>query len=236
MIKNQSVLALITARGGSKGLPGKNIRHLHGKPLINWTIEAAQASPSIDTIVLSTDDNIIAGIAKSCGVRVPFFRPDYLANDKASSIDVVFHALKMLDQIGEKYEILVLLEPTSPLRETSDIEKSLSILTESSTGSVVSVCRSENQHPDFLYYLDSNSKIVPFTNKFSTSIRRQDLNSVYFPEGTIYASYIETLYQKKSFFHANTHAYEIPKWKSIEIDDIYDFVMAEAIMTYEKYF
>lgn len=229
------MLGLITARGGSKALPGKNIRLLLGKPLMNWTIEAALAAPSIDSVVVSTDDEAIAEVARSAGARVPFIRPEALASDTASSIDVVLHALDTLAQMGEHYDLVVLLEPTSPLRESSDIEQALSQLIEYRAGSVVSVCRAEIHHPAFMYRLTSNSKLIPFTNQQPTGLRRQDLKPVYFLEGTVYVSRIEVLRTQRSFYHQDTLAYEVPKWKSLEIDDIYDFVMVEALIRFKGY-
>jgi CMP-N,N'-diacetyllegionaminic acid synthase len=235
MIDNLSVLAVVTARGGSKGLPGKNIRPLIGKPLINWTIEAALAAPSIDSIVVSTDDEKIATVARSAGARVPFMRPSALASDTASSIDVLLHAIDTLEQIGESYDVVVLLEPTSPLRESCDIEQSLSQLIENRAGSVVSVCRAESHHPAFMYRQTSDSRLTPFTNQQPSTLRRQEIEPVYFLEGTVYCSHIDVLRAQRSFYHQDTLAYEVPKWKSIEIDDIYDFVMVEALMRFKEH-
>jgi len=236
MIDNLSVLAVVTARGGSKGLPGKNIRPMLGKPLISWTIDAALAAPSIDSIVVSTDDEEIANVSRSAGARVPFMRPISLASDTASSIDVLFHVIDTLEQMGEHYDLVVLLEPTSPLRNPSDIEQALSQLIENRAGSVVSVCRAESHHPAFMYRQTDDSRLMPFTNQQPTALRRQDIEPVYFLEGTVYCSHIDILRAQQSFYHQDTLAYEVPKWKSIEIDDIYDFVMVEALMRFNSSF
>jgi N-acylneuraminate cytidylyltransferase/CMP-N,N'-diacetyllegionaminic acid synthase len=207
-----------------------------GKPLISWTIDAALAAPSIDSIVVSTDDEEIANVSRSAGARVPFMRPISLASDTASSIDVLFHVIDTLEQMGEHYDLVVLLEPTSPLRNPSDIEQALSQLIENRAGSVVSVCRAESHHPAFMYRQTDDSRLMPFTNQQPTALRRQDIEPVYFLEGTVYCSHIDILRAQQSFYHQDTLAYEVPKWKSIEIDDIYDFVMVEALMRFNSSF
>jgi CMP-N,N'-diacetyllegionaminic acid synthase len=224
------VLGLIPARGGSKGLPGKNLRHLHGKPLLHHSVENALNASCISTVVVSTDDPNIAESAELAGAEVPFMRPPELAGDTTSSIDVLLHCLDWYGGKGQSFDIVTLIEPTSPLREISDIEKGINLLISKGHGSVVSVCESEGQHPSFSYRKDSNSKIIPFTGKQPTNIRRQDIDPVYFLDGTFYASFVKELRAQRSFYHENTYCFEVPKWKSLEIDDIYDFVMIEAIM------
>lgn len=235
MINNKRVLAVVTARGGSKGLPEKNIRPLLGKPLIEWTIAAGKAATSIDTLIVSTDDEKIAEIAKQAGARVPFARPAKLADDTASSIDVVLHAIDTLESMGEYYDIVILLEPTSPMRESSDIDEALKKLLSSDAKSIVSVCHAESQHPAFMYRLTQDSLLNPFSGKHPTNLRRQDIEPVYFLDGTLYASHIEVLRKEESFYHDNTLAFEVPKYKSFEVDDIYDFITIEALMKYKEY-
>ena len=234
MINTMRVVGVITARGGSKGLPSKNIRPLLGKPLIEWTIEAALSSKCIDTLVVSTDDGEIAQIARDAGARIPFVRPQHLASDTASSIDVVLHAIDSLAQMGEQYDVVVLLEPTSPLRDTFDIDDALSHLIKSCAGSVVSVCQAESHHPSFMYRMAEGLRLEPYSTHHPTALRRQEIEPVYFLDGTIYCSHIDELRLKRSFYHDNTHAYVVPKWKSLEVDDIYDFVMIEALFSYMK--
>ena len=234
MLGNLRVLGLVTARGGSKGLPGKNVRPLLGKPLIAWTIEAAKAAPSLDAVVVSTDDVAIADAARASGARVPFMRPRELAGDTASSVDVVLHAIDTLEQAGERFDIIVLLEPTSPLRQPEDIEQALALLRNSGAESVVSICRAESVHPAFMYRKDTQLRLQPFMDRHPTGVRRQELESLYFIEGTVYASRVDALRQKRSFYHGDTVGYEVPKWKSLEIDDIDDFVMVEALLQQRK--
>lgn len=229
MIDGFKVLGLIPARGGSKGLPGKNIRDLCGRPLIAWTIDAARASRCLDAVVVSTDDDGIAAIAASHGAEVPFGRPTELAADNASSIDVVIHAIDLLAAAGRVFDLVVLLEPTSPLREASDIDNGLSRMLSLGASAVVSVCRAESAHPAFMYRQRPDARLVPFMERQPTGLRRQEIEPLFFLEGSLYASRIDVLKAKRSFYHEDTIAYEVPKWKSLEIDDLDDFLMVEAL-------
>jgi CMP-N,N'-diacetyllegionaminic acid synthase len=146
VINANAVLGLILARGGSKGLPGKNLRPLRGKPLIGWTIEAAKQSRVLDALVLSTDAADIGAAGRSLGAEVPFMRPPELASDTATSIDAIVHALNWLAERGRSFEYLVLLEPTSPLREAADIDAAIAKLESTGAEAVVSVARAESVH------------------------------------------------------------------------------------------
>lgn len=229
MVSGYSVLGVVTARGGSKGLPGKNIRPLCGKPLIAWTIDAAFGAKLLDAVVVSTDDQQIASVAKQFGAEVPFLRPPELAGDTASSIDVVLHAIDALKESGRDFDIVVLLEPTSPLREPDDIRAALDKMLTAGAGAVVSVCRAESAHPAFMFRQGEDSRLRPFMERPPTGLRRQEIEPLFFLEGTVYASRIDVLRENRSFYHNDTVAYEVPKWKFLEIDDIDDFQMVEAL-------
>src|SRR3989339_1726633 len=146
MYKKKNIIAIIPARAGSKGLPGKNIRLLLGKPLISWTIEHALSSKYIDKVIVSTDDRKIAEISRKCGAAVPFIRPAKLATDKAKGIDVILHAVRWFEKKRNKFDLIMLLQPTSPLRTAGDIEAAIELLFEKKAGAVVSVCETEH-HP-----------------------------------------------------------------------------------------
>lgn len=234
MKNNWKVLCLVTARGGSKGLPGKNIRPLLGKPLIAWSIDAGLRAASADALVVSTDDEGIALAACAAGARVPFRRPAELAGDTSSSIDVVLHAIDWLAAAGEHYDVVVLLEPTSPLRESADIEAALELMAGQHAGAVVSVCRAESAHPAFMYRCDDNGRLQPFLERQPTGLRRQEIEPLYFLEGTVYASRIDALRARRSFYHEDTVGYEVPRWKSLEIDELDDFLMVEALLKYKE--
>jgi CMP-N,N'-diacetyllegionaminic acid synthase len=227
------VLALIPARGGSKGVPGKNLRDLCGKPLVAWTIECARAARGIRDIVVSTDSAEIADVARNWGSEVPFLRPAIHATDTATSMAVIEHALEWLAAHGRSYQAVVLLEPTSPLREPSDVEAALTLLEDAQT--VVSVCRAETIHPAFMYRRTADGRLTAFLEGECRAPRRQDTEDLYFLEGTVYASRLETLTAQKSFYHPGTISYVVPKWKSPEIDDELDLVVVEAIMRHRGF-
>ena len=234
MILEQKVLALVPARGGSKGLPGKNARSLCGRPLIQWSIDTALACDEIDAVLVSTDDDQIAAMAAAAGAEVPFLRPPALADDTASSIDVVIHALDFLESKGRVFDIVLLLEPTSPLREVADIHVALQRMVDTRAAAIVSVCRAESTHPAFMFRTTGQGRLEPFMSASPTGLRRQEIEPLFYLDGTIYASTVNALRQRRSFYHEDTLAYEVAKWKALEIDDIEDFQMVEAIAKYKE--
>lgn len=215
-------------------MPGKNIIVINGKPLIAWSIDCALKSKFIDTVIVSTDSKKIASVSKKYKADVPFLRPKKLSTDKASSIDVIFHCMDWLEQKKKYYDLIVLLEPTSPLRDTKDIDKAIELLfKEKKAESIVGVSKVESAHPDFLVKLEKNFLRPYKENKFKT-IRRQDISDLYFFEGSLYISYVESLKKHKTFYHKNTLSYIVPKWKSFELDDITDFYIIEALLKAKK--
>lgn len=223
------ILTVIPARGGSKGLPGKNIKHLINKPLIAWSIEQGMGSKYVNEVIVSTDSEEIADIARQYGARVPFLRPSHLAQDTSSTKDVLIHLIEELEKKGEFYDYLLLLEPTSPLRETSDIDASIEILVNTQGArSIVGVSRVEGQHPVFCITLTENG-FLESKNQFAT-FRRQDIDELYFYEGSIYLSEIQAYKESGTFYHEQTLGYRVPKWKSFEIDDEVDFIIVEALL------
>ena len=236
MYNNKTFLAIIPARGGSKGLPGKNIKELCGKPLISWSIESGFKSKYIDEVMVTTDSKEIANISKLYGANVPFLRPDYLSSDIATTFDAVKHAIDFYkNEIQKEFDYIILLEPTSPLREAIDIDNAIEILFDSNADSIVGICKTEDQNPAFLVKKDLKGFISGYENINMTVLRRQDIKSVYFFEGTVYISKTNVLLEKKTFYHQKTIGYEVPKYKSLEIDDMDDFIMAEAMMKYKGY-
>ena len=236
MYKGKTFLAIIPARGGSKGLPGKNIKKLCGKPLIVWSIEAGLKSKYLDEVATSTDCQDIADVSKQYGASTPFLRPGHLASDISTSFDAIKHAIDYYkNKLNKKFDYIVLLEPTSPLRESSDIDSAIENLMNSNADSIVGVGRTEDQNPAFLVLKDGNNYISGYENKNMEVLRRQDINDVYFFEGSVYISKVDTLLDKKTFYHQNTIGYEVSKYKSLEIDDMDDFIMVEAIMKHKGY-
>jgi len=233
MYKNKTIFGLIPARSGSKGIPRKNIKFLLGKPLIAWTIEQALASKYLDRVIVSTDDKEIAKIARNYGAEIPFIRPKALATDKAKTINVIIHAINFFKRKGVEFNYLALLEPTSPLRETEDIDKCIEILLNNHFGkTIVSVAKLESAHPEFNIIIDKKTgyiKKIDGTTNFNV-LRRQELQDVYFFDGTIYISEVKELVEKRSFYHKKTLAYIVPKWKLFEVDDLVDLICIESIM------
>lgn len=226
-------LALILARGGSKGLPGKNIKEFCGKPLIQWSIEHALGSKYVDHVAVSTDSENIASISLAAGADIPFIRPAYLSADTSSSIDALVHAIDFYESIGKYYEYILLLEPTSPLREVSDIDQCIEYSYSNDLEAVVSLTEAFSNHPRFMFKLGRTNSLSPYIESNildANNLRRQDLDKCYALDGTLYLSKITSLRKNKGFYHQRTHGIVLPKWKSIEIDDYDDFVMAEALM------
>jgi len=228
--KNNKILVIIPARSGSKGLPGKNIKKLCGRPLIAWTIEQAKSYENIDRIIVSTDDLKIADIAKRYGAEVPFIRPADLANDTASTIDVIFHAINWFKK-HEGYHpgYIMLLQPTSPFRTAEDIKNSITILRNKNTQAVVSVCETDH-HPWWSNTLDKDNSMKDFLRPGILNKRRQDLPIFYRINGAIYLSEKEYLYENNGFFGPDTFAYKMSKERSIDIDTELDFKFSEMVM------
>lgn len=219
------VLAIIPARGGSKGLPLKNIKMIAGKPLLAWTIEAAFKSKLIDQLIVSTDDQEIADVARKLGASVPFLRPTEFATDVASGMQPVFHALGELPG----FDYVVLLQPTSPLRDASDIDGSIQKCLTDGAVSCVSVTESLS-HPNHCYLLDDRGQMtlyVPNPEKFA---RRQDMPRVYCLNGAVYVAKVAWLKENKSFVGSETVSFVMPKDRSVDIDDLYDFEIAEFLI------
>ena len=234
MIDSKRVIALIPARSGSKGLPGKNTRVLAGKPLIAWPILASLKSKYIDDVIVTTDSEDIAAIAKQYGASVPWLRPEDLAGDGAKRIDVIRHAISNLNA----FTILVYLEPTSPLTEASDIDKALEILMQNKRAkSIVGVCESGCAHPEYSLKI-INGLLQPYTiSSFSDlKINRQGIDESFFFDGSLYISYVSSLEKYGEFYHDLTMPYQVPKWKSFEIDDLDDFKIVESIIKNKEIF
>lgn len=233
MIDGQRVLALVPARRGSKGLPLKNVRPLGGKPLLAWPIAAAKASRYVDKVIISTDCPEFAEVAAAAGAEVPFLRPAELASDTATSLSFVLHAIDQLALAGDRYDYIALLEPTSPLTESSDIDAALETLAGRRTDadSIVGVTPLIDAHPAFAVRLGNNDLLRPYAaTSFATLPRRQDIEPVYRLDGSLYISDIAALRREGGFYHERTLPFVMPRWKSFEVDDLLDFLCIEAII------
>ncbi|MCJ7431995.1 MAG: acylneuraminate cytidylyltransferase family protein [Anaerolineales bacterium] len=224
------ILGLITARGGSKGIPQKNIRDLAGKPLLAWTIEVALSSQCFDKVVVSTDDYRIAKVARDFGADVPFMRPFEMAQDDSSSMDAVLHAVHFLAN-HENYfpQYIMLLQPTSPLRSSVDIQKAIKIIQDKQADSVVSVT-TVHQHPYWMKTISPDGRLADFSPTERSYTKRQDLPTAYALNGAIYLARREVLLARSSFYGKNTFAYVMPSERSLDIDTPWEFHLAELIL------
>jgi len=238
MYKNKKILALIPARSGSKGLPGKNIKPLLGKPLISWTIEQVKNSKYVDKIVVSTDDKAIAKIAKKYGAEVPFLRPKELASDKSRVINTVIHALDFFKTKNLKFDYLALFETTSPLRKDDDIDVAIKKLidNEDVAESVVSVGEITSEHPLYSKKISKDGYIIPYfpLQEDTTSLRQELSVQAYFPYGVIYISKVSAIRKHKAVYPNRILPFYIERWQNYEIDDIWDFICIEAILNYKN--
>lgn len=224
------VLGIVPARGNSKGIPRKNLRLLLGRPLISYTLDAALESDALKRLIVSTDDPEIAAVAEDHGVEVPFKRPSELARDETPQIEVVLHALEVLEgSERSRYDVVVLLQPTAPLRSAEDIRSSVRMLLETGGDSVVSFCRVEQGHPFYMYTLDGN-KPRPLLDVPPQITRRQQFPEIYLRNGAIYATRRDVLVEQRSFYGRDTRAYVMPSERSINIDRETDLIFAEALL------
>lgn len=234
MIDGKSVLAIIPARGGSKGLPGKNIRPMCGKPLIGWTIEKANKCSYLDSVLVTTDDKEIAKVAQSFGAYVPFIRPAEFATDQSSTYSVIRHAVSYFkDTECKEFDYIVLLEPTSPLREDDDINKMLELIVarQDEYDSIVSVGE-VTEHPSIMKRLAADG-IEPFCPNLAQTTRRQDNAAAYFPFGVAYIAKTSSLLEENTFYTRRCMHFLIKRYQNYEIDDIYHFLCTESVMRYE---
>ena len=218
-------LAIIPARGGSKRLPNKNILDLNGKPLISWSIETAKKSKNIDEIVVSSDSDKILEIAKKYDVNI-IKRPDELATDTASSIDVIKHVIENYP----KYKYIVLLQPTSPLRTEKHIDEAIELLEKKNADAVISVCEMDHS-PLWSNILPENLSMENFLREDVKNKRSQDLPKYYRLNGAIYICKTDKFLEKNTFFlDQNIYAYVMDRKSSVDIDDEIDFKLAEIVL------
>lgn len=218
------ILAVIPARGGSKGVPRKNVKMLAGKPLIAWTIEEAKKSKYIDRVIISSEDEEILGVAKNYGCEVPFVRPKELAEDNTPGIEPILHAIS--ECTG--FEYVVLLQPTSPLRTVQDIDGCIKKILEYNAEFCVSVSRADKS-PYWMFTLN-NEKLVPVFPEEHKIANRQALPVSYAINGAVYVAKIDSLKKTKNFINDSTLSYIMPNESSIDIDTMQDFKVCEFLL------
>jgi len=229
-----SILCVISARGGSQGLPGKNIRQLLGKPLIAWTIESALKTPEIDRVVVSTDSKEIAIVARKFGAETPFMRPDALSGPEVGKFDVWKHALDSCEKYyNEKYEIFVDLDCTNPLRDTNDISSTIRQLRNSvkrGVDTVFTVCEARKNPYFNMVEADKGGVMHMSKTLVPTVIRRQDAPKVYEHVASIYAMLPIHVKTKDHLLSGHAEGYDIGFEKSIDVDSEFDFELVEYLM------
>ena len=229
MLDNLKILALIPARGGSKGIKNKNIFPLCGKPLISYTINVALKSKYIDDAVVTTDSKEIAAVAEECGADVPFLRPKELAEDNSTTLDAVVHAIKELDSMSRRYDILVLLQPTQPLRTAKDVDAAIETFIDRGRRDLVSVCEVDD-HPLLIRSVSESGELKKLIDCSSTC-RRQDMPKFYRVNGCIYINNIEDIDENTSF-NDNPIPFIMKKSHSVDIDEMSDLNTAEYYLNH----
>jgi len=228
------MIAIIPARGGSKGLPGKNIRNLVGKPLICHTIKAALDASSISRVIVSTDDDSIATTALECGAEVPFKRPKELADDESMVMDAYLYTVdRISDDSGTIIDSFVALLPTAPLRLAKDIDNAIEIFSEKEADSVISITEAEVPI-EWYRKIDHRGVLMDYFSNASAVKNRQDFNHLYIPNGAIYVFNTEKLRETRQYYMEKTYPYIMPKDRSADIDELLDFEWVEFLLQKEN--
>ncbi|HEV2560412.1 MAG TPA: acylneuraminate cytidylyltransferase family protein [Microvirga sp.] len=227
-----TILGLIPARGGSKGVPGKNIRPMCSRPLLAWTVDAARRSGVIGRILLSTDTQEIADVGRLEGCDVPFLRPPEISDDATPMHAVIEHALKWTQTEGRVPDIIVLLQPTSPLRDGSEIRAAVDLLRRENCDSVISVTEIPRHHsPDFVLRLDEHGSLKPF-NPQGLATRRQDARPAFARDGSVYAFWRRTFEEQHGIYGRDCRPVMVEPERSLSIDTLEDFAEAERRLTH----
>ena len=232
--KNLKILAIIPARGGSKRLPGKNIKKIGGKPMIAHAILAARKSKYVDRVIVSTDDLKIIKVAKEYGAEVPFIRPAELASDTATTLPVLQHTVTYIEKPGNfKPDLIVLIQPTNPLVTSDDIDGTIEKIIATKTNSCFTVSEI-SQRPEWMYRLDSKKTKLFLNEDNGPTKRSQELPRLAIINGAVYVMRYDTLMKKNKIRDNNTSIYVMPKERSVDVDNIFDFKLAEFLIKLNK--
>ena len=228
----KKAIGIVTARGGSKGIPGKNLKLMRGRPMIAWTIEAAQQAGGLSRILISTDDAEIAKVCTELGAEVPFLRPARLATDTASHLEVFDHLMDWLEETHSVPEYLVLLQPTSPLRTARDITGGLEVARTRGADAVIGVSEIgvHSAHPWLAKTIDAGGVLTPFMEAPTKDLRRQNLPPAYAINGALYVNRFESIRRDRSFLPPGAIAYPMPLERSVDVDTPLDFFIAEQLL------
>ena len=225
------VLGIITARGGSKGIPRKNIAQVCGKPLLSWTAEAALSCRRLTRVVLSTEDVAIAEIGRDCGLDVPFMRPPHLAKDDTPTLPVLQHVVRQLADSGDTFDAVFTLQPTHPLRLPSDIDGAIDLLERTGADSVISFTPVGDAHPARMKWVDEEGRVhdPSFAEQFEGQ-RRQDLPPLMLREGSVYVTRTRVLMEQGSLQGQDCRVWHMPRERSCNIDEPFDLWLAERLL------
>lgn len=232
--KRKKILGIIPARGGSKGVPCKNIRVVAGKPLIAWTIKEAKKSEHIEQLIVSSEDDEIIAVAKEFGCEAPFVRPMELAQDETPGIEPIKHAINFYLNNGVYFDYIICLQCTSPLRTVSDIDGAIELCLKSNADSVVSVCEAEHS-PYWMKKVDERGCIANFIDDGMKYARRQDLPKVYRINGAFYMATPELIMKTNNWYSKETRAFIMDNMHSIDIDSELDFIVVETVLKQKGY-
>jgi CMP-N-acetylneuraminic acid synthetase len=226
------VLGLIPARGGSKGIPRKNIKLLCGKPLIQYTAEAALSARLLTRVILTTEDEEIAAVGRTCGLEVPFLRPADLARDDTPTLPVVQHAVRCMEAQGDRYDAVCLLQPTNPLRRAEDINGCVELLDTTDADAVITVLAVPAEHnPHWVYFRDQQNYLQVSTGEVTPISRRQDLPDAFHREGSVYVTRRDVVMKENSLYGSRILGYELQPEGSVNIDGAGDWERAERLLT-----
>jgi CMP-N-acetylneuraminic acid synthetase len=229
------VLGLIPARGGSKGVPRKNLRLLCGKPLLQYTAESALAAQHLSRVMLSTEDEEIAELGRRCGLEVPFLRPGELARDETPMLPVAIHAMQFLEAVGDRFDALCLLQPTNPLRRPEEIDGCIKLLGESNADAVVTVLPVPAEYnPHWVYFETPEGGLRLSTGETAPLPRRQELPPAFHREGSIYVTRRDVLVERKSFYGDRLVGYPMDPARSVNIDTMDDWEKAERLLIHKE--
>ncbi|MAM71940.1 MAG: hypothetical protein CMP91_12440 [Gammaproteobacteria bacterium] len=229
-----NILGVLPARGGSKGLPGKNLREISGRPLLAWAADAIQGIPEITQSICTTDDDRIAEIAIRCGLEVPFMRPAYLASDEALIQDVLIHALDELDDIEYPFTHILLVQATSPNVTKNDVREAIKLIHESGADTVIAGFKVGMHHPSLMFKLVGNNKVAWLFSDGKHMARRQDFPEVFIRTGLLYLISTEVLRTSKSMYGENIQSLIVDEERAITIDNEADFFRAQEILEKHK--
>ena len=226
-------LVIIPARGGSKGIKNKNVLEICGKPLIHYTIEHAlelKASGYVHKVIVSTDCDNIAHISSKLGAEVPFLRPKNISGDKAKSIDLIIHAINYFEKKKVFFDAVLLLQPTSPLRDKVTLKKAIKLFKNNNTDSLISCYREEYINELVMYKSDSDNILKPLNINHNKGIRRQDHGELFIRNGAIYITNVDYIKRKKQIISDRPLLVEMKKSKSINLDTLEDFEILKKIL------